>query len=145
MIISTKGRYGVRAVFVLAQRYENGPQSIKSIAADQAISETYLEQLFAVLRKRGIISSVRGANGGYMLSRPPKEISVGSVLEALEGPLTPADCVTGSCESSKDCSAHAIWMRIYEGINGVVNSISFQDMLDDYNEKDGALDHTRCK
>lgn len=144
MIISTKGRYGVRAMFVLAQRYEDGPQSIKSIAEDQHISETYLEQLFSTLRKSGLITSIRGAGGGYILSRRPEEISVGSVLEALEGPLTPADCVTGNCESAHDCSTHAIWMRIYTGISGVVNSITLKDMLDDYNDRSD-IDLSRCK
>ncbi len=145
MIISTKGRYGVRAMFVLALKYEDGPQSIKSISEAQHISETYLEQLFATLRKSGLISSTRGAGGGYILSRSPKEISVGSILEALEGPLSPADCVTGSCKSAQDCATHSIWMRIYDGISNVVNSITLQDMLDDYNEKKSTLDLSRCK
>lgn len=146
MIISTKGRYGVRAVFVLAQKYAEGPQSIKSIAQDQSISETYLEQLFATLRKAGIIRSTRGASGGYILANDPSEITVGSVLEALEGPLTPADCVTGGCKSSADCTAHAIWKRIYNGINDVIYSITLQDMLDDYhNSKKTSLDMTGCK
>jgi len=147
MIISTKGRYGVRAVFVLAQKYTEGPQSIKSIAQDQSISETYLEQLFATLRKSGIVKSTRGANGGYILADDPSKISVGAVLQALEGPLAPADCVTTGCKSSSECTTHAIWMRIYEGINNVVNSISLQDMLDDYNNSKQAAvpDMTRCK
>lgn len=147
MIISTKGRYGVRAVFVLAQKYEEGPQSIKSIAQDQSISETYLEQLFATLRKNGIVKSTRGANGGYILADEPSKITVGAVLSALEGPLAPAGCVTGSCESSAECTTHAIWMRIYDGINNVVNSITFQTMLDDYNNsrQAGLPDMTRCK
>lgn len=147
MIISTKGRYGVRAVFVLAQKYTEGPQSIKSIAQDQSISETYLEQLFATLRKSGIVKSTRGASGGYILAEEPSKITVGAVLQALEGPLAPADCVTGGCESSGGCATHSIWMRIYEGINQVVNSISFQDMLDDYNNSNqaSAPDRTRCK
>ena len=145
MIISTKGRYGVRAMFVLAQKYEEGPQSIKSIAQSQHISETYLEQLFATLRKCGLITSTRGAGGGYILSRAPKNISVGSILEALEGPLSPADCVTGTCKSAQDCSTHSMWMRIYDGISNVVNSVSLQDMLDDCNEKANSLDLSRCK
>lgn len=147
MIISTKGRYGVRAVFVLAQKYSEGPQSIKSIAQEQSISETYLEQLFATLRKNGIVKSTRGASGGYILADEPSRITVGAVLSALEGPLAPADCVTGNCASSSECATHAIWMRIYEGINQVVNSITFQNMLDDFNhsKQAAAPDRTRCK
>ncbi|MBQ4062617.1 MAG: Rrf2 family transcriptional regulator [Christensenellaceae bacterium] len=144
MIISTKGRYGVRAMFVLAEKYEEGPQSIKSIAENQHISETYLEQLFATLRKSGLITSTRGAGGGYILAKKPDEITVGSILEALEGPLTPADCVTGNCDSAHDCATHSIWLRIYKGISGVVNSITLQDMLNDYNDN-SSLDLSRCK
>ena len=122
-------------------------QSIKSIAQDQSISETYLEQLFSTLRKSGIVKSTRGANGGYILADEPSKITVGAVLSALEGPLAPAGCVMGSCESSPECATHAIWMRIYDGINNVVNSITFQTMLDDYNNISQAAspDMTRCK
>lgn len=140
MIISSKGRYGVRAMFVLAQRYAQGPQSIKQIAAQEALSETYLEQLFAKLRASGLVVSARGAGGGYRLARSPATISVGEILIALEGPLSPADCVLDSCENSHDCATHAIWCRIYEGINSVVNSITLQDMLDDY-----AAQHSACR
>ncbi len=145
MIISTKGRYGLRAVFVLAQKQAEGPLSIKYISEDQSISETYLEQLFSTLRKAGIVKSVRGAGGGYILAEKPCDITVGRILEALEGPLAPAECVKGSCAGADDCSTHAIWMRIYDGISNVVNSISLQDMLDDCEEKSSSLNHSRCK
>ncbi len=145
MIISTKGRYGVRAMFELAVRHDDGPQSTKSIAEAQNISETYLEQLFSTLRKSGLIKSTRGAGGGYMLAKPPEDISVGRILEALEGPLVPAGCVNGSCDSADDCATHAIWVRIYDGITGVINSITLADMLSDYNEKRSSLDLSRCR
>ncbi len=132
MIISTKGRYGLRAVFELARRYGDGPQSISLIARHQAISEAYLEQLFAVLRRDGIIKSTRGASGGYTLAKDPADISVGDVLTSLEGPLTPAGCVGGeNCVNYLDCAAHVTWQKIYDGINSVVNSISLQNMIDD--------------
>lgn len=146
MIISTKGRYGVRAMFVLAQNYENGPMSIKNIAADQQISEMYLEQIFSKLRRGELILSLRGAQGGYVLAREPKDISVGDILHALEGPLAPADCVVeNDCINAGKCGTRAIWKRIYDGINDVVDSISLQDMLNDYNSEFFITDKENCK
>ena len=152
MIISTKGRYGLRAMFVLALQQHEGPVSIKYIAEDQAISETYLEQLFSKLRKSGLVRSVRGAQGGYQLEKPPKDISVGDILKALEGPLAPSDCVVGDgagiCQNSEMCSTRSIWKRIYEGVNAVVDGISLQDMLDDFFSSEHSktpVDPKRCK
>lgn len=133
MIISTKGRYGLRAMFELAKAWGKGPLSIRQIAAQQALSEQYLEQIFPLLKSEGLVTSTRGALGGYVLTKEPRSISVGSVLTALEGELSPADCVCGEtdCENAHSCTAHAIWQRIYDGINAVVEGISLQDMLDD--------------
>ena len=92
MKLSTKGRYGLRAMIDLALYAENAPVSIASIAARQHISESYLEQLIAKLRKANLVTSVRGAGGGYVPGRPVEEISVGDVLRALEGNLDPVEC-----------------------------------------------------
>jgi len=147
MIISTKGRYGLRAMFALAQRSDGQPVSLKTIADDQNISITYLEQLFSKLRAAGLVTSVRGAMGGYILAKSPDEISVGSVLSALEGPLTPADCVVGSCEKAADCFTHDVWCKIYDGINGVLESMTLGNMLENCGTKDSlcADDLTGCK
>jgi Rrf2 family protein len=120
-------------MFELAKAWEQGHLSIRQIAAQQALSEPYLEQIFPLLKSAGLVKSTRGAGGGYVLSKEPKAISVGSVLTALEGELTPADCVCGDadCENAGACTAHAIWQRIYDGINSVVEGISLQDMLND--------------
>lgn len=134
MIISTKGRYGLRAMFELAKAYGEGPLSIKQISSSQALSEQYLEQIFSKLKSAGLVESIRGAGGGYRLSSKPKGISVGSILTALEGDLSPADCVGGDacCENMELCTTHIIWQRIYDGFYRVVNSITLQDMVDDY-------------
>ena len=137
MIISTKGRYGLRAMFELAKAHGEGPQSIKSISAAQSLSEQYLEQIFHKLKAAGLVTSVRGAGGGYKLAGEPRGISVGKVLVALEGELSPAECVGGGampCENVSLCITHIIWQRIFEGFSGVVESISLQDMVDDYRE-----------
>ena len=92
MKLSTKGRYGLRALIDLALYSEKEAASIASISARQQISESYLEQLIAKLRKAGLVKSVRGAGGGYMLAKPASEISVGDILRALEGNLDAVNC-----------------------------------------------------
>jgi Rrf2 family protein len=123
-------------MFELAKAYGEGPLSIKQISAVQGLSEQYLEQIFAKLKSAGLVESTRGAGGGYRLGAPPKDISVGMVLTALEGELSPADCVgeEACCENIGMCTTHIIWQRIYDGFNNVVNSISLQDMVDDYTQ-----------
>ncbi|MDD5017131.1 MAG: Rrf2 family transcriptional regulator [Eubacteriales bacterium] len=135
MIISTKGRYGLRAMFELAKAYGQDPLSIKQIAAMQNLSEQYLEQIFSKLKGAGLVRSTRGAGGGYTLAETPGGISVGQVLTALEGELVPADCVgddAAGCAKAGLCTTHIIWQRIYDGFTGVVNAITLQDMVDDF-------------
>lgn len=134
MKLSTRGRYGLKAMFQLAQHYGEGPIPLNSIANEQDLSENYLEQLVSTLRKAGLLNSVRGAQGGYMLAKPPKDITVGSVLRVLEGDIAPADCViddTSGCEKEEGCVTKLVWMRIRDSINNVIDSISLQDMLDE--------------
>lgn len=137
MIISTKGRYGLRAVFTLAMHGPKEPLSIKYIADSQNISELYLEQLFSRLKSAGLIKSIRGAQGGYLLGKEPKDITVGMIVRALEGPLAPSDCVVedGACENEELCVTRVVWQKIYEGLNNVVDSISLQDMLNEIEHK----------
>ena len=92
MKLSTKGKYGLRAMIDLARYSEKEPVSIGSVAARQGISERYLEQLVALLKKAGLVKSIRGASGGYVLEKKPSEISVGDILRALEGSLEPVKC-----------------------------------------------------
>ena len=135
MIISTKGRYGLRAMFELAKEYGNDPQSIKHIAELQGLSVQYLEQIFSKLKAAGLVKSTRGAGGGYALADAPKAMTVGRVLTALEGPLTPAECVgddAAGCENIGLCTTHIIWQRIYDGFNNVIYGITLADMVDDY-------------
>ena len=130
MKISTKGRYGLRALIDLAQYSEIEPVSISSIATRQAISEGYLEQLMS-----GLIKSIRGAGGGYVLARDMSEISVGDVLRALEGSLQPVECAAfsqeESCEASGGCVTKYVWQRINESINQTVNEISLKQLVEE--------------
>ncbi len=134
MKLSTRGRYGIHAMYDLADHYGSGPQSIKLIAERQGIPEAYLEQLIAVLRREGLVISNRGAQGGYRLVRPPAEITVGDVLRALEGGLNLVDCLLDeeSCGKSCACPSRIVWMKIRDGMNSIVDGITLQDMIDEY-------------
>lgn len=136
--LSTKGRYGLKAMFDLAVHYGDGPIALKSIAERQIISDHYLEQLIAILRKAGLVKSVRGAQGGYMLATDPKNITVGDIIRTLEGPLAPSDCVmedeSKACERANYCVTKGVWEKIRDSVNNVIDSITLEDMLEDYNK-----------
>lgn len=134
MKLSTRGRYGIHAMFDLAQNEQDGPQSIKSIAERQMIPEAYLEQLIAVLRKDGLVNSIRGAQGGYQLSRKPEEITVGQVLRSLEGGLTLVDCILeeDACHKACSCPSRVVWQKLHDGLNQIVDGITLRDMLNDH-------------
>ncbi len=144
MKLSTRGRYGLKAMFDLALNYGDGPISLTSIAERQAVSVNYLEQLISPLRKANLVESVRGAQGGYMLSKKPEDITVGIILTTLEGPLAPTDCVVVEgdddiCSHSDYCVTKVIYEKIYESITSVVNSITLQHMIDDYRSNQDSL------
>ena len=134
MKLSTRGRYGIHAMYDLAVCAEAGPRSIKAIAERQDIPEAYLEQLIAALRKADLVTSTRGAQGGYALSRPASEITVGDVLRALEGGLHLVDCVQeeDACGKSCACPSRIVWQKLRDGLNAIVDGITLQDMIDDY-------------
>ena len=134
MKLSTKGRYGIHAMYDLAQYGSDTPQPIKSIAERQNIPEAYLEQLIGQLRRSGLVKSVRGAQGGYLLSRPPAEITVGEVLRTLEGELALVDCLVeeDACHKACACPTRVVWKKLRDGLNEIVDGITLQDMLDDY-------------
>ncbi|MDI9476627.1 MAG: RrF2 family transcriptional regulator [Natronincolaceae bacterium] len=139
MKLSTKGRYGLKAMFDLAVHDGEGPIPLKNIAERQRVSDHYLEQLIAELRKSGLVKSVRGAQGGYMLAHKPSEITVGDIIRVLEGPLGPSDCVLENgpiqCNNADHCIAKTVWEKIQTSISDVIDFITLQDMLDDYKKK----------
>lgn len=136
MKISTKGRYGLRAVIDIAIHGENDPVSLSDIAIRQDISISYLEQLIAKLKKAHIVTSVRGAKGGYSLAAPMNNISVGEILRALEGDLSPVNCseVTENgdpCKESEQCITKIVWRRISDSINNAVDNLMLSDLLEE--------------
>lgn len=132
MILSTKGRYGLKAVFELSLNYGSGPVSLKKISEKYNISENYLEQLFAKLKKKGYIETVRGAQGGYMLAKEPKEITVGMILRTLEGEMTTSECLSKEvCSRESVCATRVIFEKIEKSINNVIDNITLADMNED--------------
>lgn len=135
MKLSTKGRYGVKAMVDLAINYGEQPISIKSISERQAISEYYLEQLFSSLRHAKLIKSIRGAQGGYILNRAPEEITIYDVINVLEGPIEVSDCIEdGACNKIDCCATRLLWKKIKNSIDSVTSSITLKDIVDDYNQ-----------
>lgn len=137
MKLSTKGRYGIKAMVDLAVEYESGEYvSTASLAHSQGISETYLERQIASLKKAGLVDVARGAFGGCRLARSPGDINVGDILRALEGRTTIVDCVDGSvmryCDNACSCSARPLWLKLQLRIDEVLNTTTLKDMADDY-------------
>ena len=134
MKLSTRGRYGIHAMYDLARYADCGPQSIKAIAEREGIPEAYLEQLIAVLKREGLVTSTRGAQGGYALAREPARITVGDVLRALEGGLSLVECLDEEeiCGKRCSCASRVVWQKLRDGLNAIVDDITLQDMIDDY-------------
>jgi len=132
MKITTKGRYGLRAIVDLAVYSENEPVSIHSIAERQGISDGYLEQLIGKLKRAGLVESIRGAAGGYRLARAPADISVGDILRALEGSLHPIDCPAieseHACANEEAGVTKNVWKKIGDSIEDTVDHISLQEL-----------------
>ena len=134
MKLSTRGRYGIHAMYDLALNADGGPQPIKALAERGGIPEAYLEQLIAPLKRAGLVTSTRGAQGGYTLARAPEEITVGDVLRALEGGLNLVDCLDeeDACGKSCACASRIVWMKLRDGLNAIVDGITLRDMISDY-------------
>lgn len=134
MKVSTRGRYGLRAMVELAKHKGEGPIPLRKIAGTQDISEQYLEQLFSNLRKSGLVESVRGAKGGYLLADSSEKINVKEIITALEGPIAPVECVLDSkdfCEYNDDCVTKILWEKLKSCIDDMLESITLKDLLDE--------------
>ena len=131
MKLSTKGKYSLYAMYYLAQHAGDGPQPLKAVATI-GIQEDYLEQLLGTLRKGELVTTVRGAQGGYRLAREPEDITVGDILNATEGPLNLSDCLRdeGSCRHSGECKARRVWNYLSQSIDHLLGSITLKDMLE---------------
>jgi len=123
MKISTKGRYGITIMMDLARNYGEGPLSLKSIAQAHGLSEHYLEQLAAPLRNAGLVKSIRGAYGGYVLTREPKEITAAEIIRVLEGPIQPVEAM----DDEEPAKKH-LWMQIRDAVKGVLENTTLESL-----------------
>ncbi len=140
MKLSTKGKYGVKAMVDLAVNQGEAPVSIKSISKRQNISEYYLEQLFAPLRKAELVKSIRGAQGGYALNKDPKDLTVLEIMNILEGPVEISECLDNEeCDKIDCCATRTVWHKIKTSIDEVMSSITLQDIMDDYKKNEGKI------
>ncbi|NLO90260.1 MAG: Rrf2 family transcriptional regulator [Clostridia bacterium] len=135
MKFTTKSEYGLKATMDLAENFGRGPRTIRSIAENQGIPENYLEQLLSTLRRAGLVKSIRGAQGGYMLAGSPKEITIGEIIRTLEGSVAPKNCVDDEnpevCERAESCVTRMVWERLKDSINEVLDSITLYDLCEE--------------
>ena len=122
--ISTKGQYGLTIMMELAQHYGEGPVSLRKIAEIHDLSEHYLEQLISPLRNAGLVKSVRGAYGGYILAKEPDKITAGDVIRILEGPIKPVEF-----DEEKDPAKRDLWRKIRDSITEVLDSTTLDDLI----------------
>ncbi|TRM08744.1 Rrf2 family transcriptional regulator [Lentibacillus cibarius] len=123
MKISTKGRYGLTIMLELARKYGEGPLSLKAIAREKNLSEHYLEQLASPLRNSGLVKSVRGAYGGYVLARDPRDIKAGDIIRVLEGPISPVEGI-----EDEEPAKQALWIRIRDAVKDVLDTTTLEDL-----------------
>lgn len=136
MKISTKGRYGLKAMVDLAVNSVNDSVTLKSISQRQNISEGYLEQIFSSLRKEGLVKGRKGSQGGYVLAKSMNEITVGNILRALEGELVVVerdDAEVVNEDKLDNCIRNNVWDRLNKSINDIVDSVTLEDLVINYN------------
>lgn len=140
MKLSTRGRYGARALLDLAVHYDRSPIPLRDIARRQGISVQYLEHLVPPLIKAGILRGIRGAGGGIALSKPPEQIKLSQVIEILEGSTTPVECVDNPavCPRSDSCVTRDIWAEVNKAMGCVLESITLEDLVKRHEEKEKA-------
>ena len=131
MKISTKFRYGLRAMLDLAIAQGDSPVLVQSIAERQQLSKKYLENLLIALKSAGLVRSVRGAKGGYLLARNPEEITVEAISTALEGPLVLADCVShpGHCDRLEECATQELWASMTNALVDIMRNTTLADIV----------------
>ena len=138
MKISTKIRYGARAMVELASHYGQGPIELREIAKKENISPKYLEQVINPLRADGLVKAMRGAKGGYSLAKPPSEICLYDVVEVLEGPLNLLDCLGDpkACQRVSSCVTREVWKEVSDAISKIFCAVTLEDLVKRRREKE---------
>lgn len=137
MKLSTKCRYGSRAVMEIARTCKNGPVKRKDIVKNQQISDSYLENILIALKNGGVIDTIRGANGGYLLRRQASDVTLLEIVNILDGTLAPVECLNtpSICSRSPRCATRIAWIKMQEAEENVLRSITVQELLDYEQEK----------
>ena len=148
MKLSTRARYGTRALLDLAIHYNNEPVQLKDIAHRQEISLNYLEQIIAPLIRAGIVRSIRGARGGVQLAKQTREVKLSDVMRILEGSISPVECLENpkSCSRSRYCATYDIWSEMKQAMDSVLESTTLQDLVEQQQRKgqpEEATHHTK--
>jgi Rrf2 family cysteine metabolism transcriptional repressor len=132
MKLSTKSRYGTRAIIDIAQNSENGSTMLKDIAARQSLSPKYLDHILSAMRRAGIIRNIRGKGGGYILTKTPASITVKDIVEAVDGTFEPVECLlnTDLCDKVPSCGTRDVWLRMKEAVDGVLEEATLQSLLE---------------
>ncbi len=140
MRLSTKGRYGARAMLDLALNFGKEPVLLRDIATRQEVSEKYLEHSMSSLRNAGLVRSIRGARGGYILAKPPSEIRLSEIMEVLEGSMAPVECVDDPevCHRAGLCVTRDIWEKMKEAIDNILESTTLEDLAERYKDKESS-------
>jgi Rrf2 family protein len=140
-MVSQKCQYALRATFELAKHYGQGPVKVAEIAEAEAIPVRFLEVILGELKQGGFVESRRGREGGYLLARPPHELTVGQVLRFVEGPVGPVGCVAGDpkelCPLHVDCVFLSMWEKVSAAVSSVYDSTTFQDLVEDDKRRAG--------
>lgn len=131
MRLSTRGRYGLAAMIYLGKKYGDNPVSLNEISKATGLSNNYLEQLIRELKKQDLVISVRGVQGGYLLKKSPKEISVAEILECLEEFFGVTECsaVPGLCSREDTCPSRFIWTQMHDDMINSIKNVSLQDLI----------------
>ncbi len=144
MRLSTKGRYGTRAILEIAKHFGETPIKRKEIVLIQKIPDSYLENILITLKAAGLIQTIRGAHGGYQLTRAPATITVLQVVEALEGTIVPVYCIDtqeSNCPRSGSCTTQPIWNELYQAMREVLNKYTLEDLLTKEREAERIIDY----
>ena len=140
MRLTTKGRYGVRAMVALALHYGEGPVSVRYISEREDLSLDYLEQLFIKLRRKGLVKSIRGSRGGFLLARPPSKIKIGDIIKSIEEPLGLIPCIESwekcrTCPRYEGCTIRVLWKKIGSRIIDILDSTTLKDLCAESEKK----------
>jgi Rrf2 family protein len=141
MKLSTKGRYGTRAMLDIATNAEKGPCIMKDISKRQDISPKYLDHILSSLRRAGLIQNIRGKDGGYILTRPATDINLKEIIEAVEGSLAPVECIDDDkvCDKIETCASIEVWRKLRDAIEGVLKDTSLQSLVELQKQKQPSL------